>query len=305
MTMLVTGGCGFLGQTLMTMLRQRDVDAVSFDRRVKDPGIDRGTHYVQGDLNDLPLLLETSDRYHVDRIVHTAAISHPHYSLEVPFQTVTTNAMGTTCVFEAARLKGIRHVTNFNSECAYGDNAGQGFITKDAPLNPTTPYGATKVFTEKPASVYNRLYGMKIVTLRPGWIYGPGQFMQCYLKTLLRNAIDGKPTVEKTGREYRFQHVHVTDVARAAILAVETDTTESDVFNVTGGVYFSYEEVANVVRKLFPPAVIDLGPGAITVLDQYDRFDISRAERELGYRPKVEPERGITDYANWLLTHEF
>jgi nucleoside-diphosphate-sugar epimerase len=305
MTTLVTGGCGFLGQTLMMLLRQREVDAVSFDRRIMETGVARGTHYVQGDLNDLPLLLETIDRYRVDRIVHTAAISHPHFSLEVPFQTVTTNAMGTTCVFEAARLKGIRRVTNFSSECAYGDNAGQGPITEDAPLNPTTPYGATKVFTEKLASVYNRLYGMKIVSLRPGWIYGPGQFMQCYLKTLLRNAIDGQPTVEKTGREYRFQHVHVTDVARAALLAIEAETTESNVFNVTGGVYRSYDEVADIVRTLFPSAKIELGPGTITVLDQYDRFDLSRAERELGYRPSVPLEQGIADYADWLRTHAF
>ncbi|MCK9911646.1 SDR family oxidoreductase, partial [Microbacteriaceae bacterium K1510] len=90
-------------------------------------------------------------------------------------QTVLTNAVGTTNVLEAARLSDIKRVVNFSSECVYGNNAELGVITEDAPLHPTTPYGATKVFTEKLAAVYTTLYGMEVPSLRPGWIYGPGQ----------------------------------------------------------------------------------------------------------------------------------
>src|ERR1700759_5442314 len=105
MTILVTGGCGFLGQTLLSQLCDEDRTAVSYDRRAREDDDRRGLKYVQGDLNDLPLLLETIERFGVTEIIHTAAISHPFFSREIPYQTVVTNALGTTNMFEAARLK--------------------------------------------------------------------------------------------------------------------------------------------------------------------------------------------------------
>ncbi|CAB3780129.1 NAD-dependent epimerase/dehydratase family protein [Pararobbsia alpina] len=305
MTILVTGGCGFLGQTLLTMLSEQGHRVVSYDRRAREDDTRPCIDYIQGDLNDLPLLLGTVDRFEVEAIIHTAAISHPYFSREIPYQTVVTNALGTTTVFEAARLKGIRRLVNFSSECVYGDNAGSGLVIEDAPLDPTTPYGATKVFTEKLAAVYNRLYDMQIVSLRPGWIYGPGQFMQCYLKTMLRNAIDGQPTREDAGRDYRFQYVHVTDVARASVLALQADVTEHSVFNVTGGDQHSYGDVAALVKERFPEADIQIGEGTISVLDQNAPFDLTRANIELGYVPLITLTNGIATYSEWLRSHAY
>lgn len=305
MAILVTGGCGFLGRTLMQMIARNGRVAVSYDRRADTDDAARGIHYVQGDLNDLPSLLETITRFDIDAIIHTAAISHPYFSREIPYQTVVTNALGTTSVFEAARLKSIAHVVNFSSECVYGDNDHLDATREDAALNPTTPYGATKVFTEKLAAVYNRLYGMRIVSLRPGWIYGPGQFMQCYLHTMLRNAIDGRPTREPVGADYRFRYVHVTDVARASLLALELPAGGADVYNVTGGDQRSYAEVAELVRRRFPCADIEVGPGTINVLDRNARFDLTLAKRELKYEPRVRLEEGIETYAAWLADHPY
>lgn len=148
MSILVTGGCGFLGQTLLTQLSENGQKVVSYDRRVNNDDRRPLVDYIQGDLNDLPRLLETIEHFDVTGIIHTAAISHPYFSRDIPYQTVITNALGTTTVFEAARLKKVRRVVNFSSECAYGDNADLDLVTEDAPLYPTTPYGATKVFTE-------------------------------------------------------------------------------------------------------------------------------------------------------------
>jgi nucleoside-diphosphate-sugar epimerase len=304
MSYLVTGGSGFLGRTLVRMLVERGEAIVSYDRRIFDDQ-EYPFAQVQGDLGDLPTLLETIRNHKIDRIIHTAAISHPYFSREIPYQTVITNALGTTNVFEAARLSGIRRVVNLSSECAYGHNSELPIVKESAPLQPTTPYGATKVFTEKLAAVYNDLYGMQIPSLRPGWIYGPGQFMQCYMKTLLRNAIDGKPTVEDEGRDYRFQYVHVTDVANACILAATVPVLNSYVYNVTGGNQISYADLADHVKELFPGADISIGPGTIDVLDANAIFDISLAKQELRYVPQMALKDGITSYADWLATHEY
>lgn len=305
MSILVTGSQGFVGKYIVAQLLAAGESVVGYDRRgAASPAGSKVVH-VQGDLNDLPLLIETARQHDVGRIIHTAAISHPVASRDIPYQTVMVNAVGTTNIFELARLQGIRRVVNFSSECVYGNNAGLQPVHEDSPLDPTTPYGVTKVFGEKLAQVYNSLYGMEILSLRPGWIYGPGQFMQCYLKTLLRNVQDGVTTVEESGADYRFQYVHAADVANAAVLAANVAMPPVSVFNITAGVQHSYAEVVALVLELLPQARVELGPGSIEILDRNGCFDISRARRHLGYQPQISLADGIRQYAEWLATHDF
>lgn len=219
MNILVTGANGFLGQEVVRQLLAQGNEVVGYDRSLVCAIEHAAYRYVQGDLADLASLLESCRSRPISAIIHTAAISHPVDSRRIPLQTVLTNALGTTHVFECARLSGISRVVNLSSECAYGPNRDMGVIDERAPLEPTTPYGCTKVFTEKLGQVYSDLYQVSVVSLRPGWIYGPGQFMQCYLKSMLRSAIDNAPWHEEEGGDYRFQYVHVVDVAHACVLA--------------------------------------------------------------------------------------
>lgn len=302
MTIMVTGGMGFLGSNLVPMLREQGYRVVSYDRRVKDHGGDDGLTYVQGDLLDLPLLLETIRKHRIERIIHTAAISHPVTAIEIPYQTVLTNALGTTNVFEAARLSGITRVVNLSSEYAYGNNAELGIVTEDVPLHPSGVYGATKVFTEKLAYGYRNLYGLEIPSLRPGWLYGPGQFMQCYMKDLIQNAIRKEPTCLKEGRDYGFQYVHVKDVAKACICAMEADAAsmKSYVYSITAGYKTTFGELIAFVQELYPDAAIDVGEGRFAELDHYGTFDITKAREEIGYVPSMPFEESVRAYARWL-----
>ncbi|WP_077212616.1 NAD-dependent epimerase/dehydratase family protein [Bacillus dakarensis] len=304
MNILVTGGMGFLGSTLVKMLRERGDRVISFDRKAIESD-DHQLTYVQGDLLDFSLLLETIKKYEVERIIHTAAISHPAAAIDIPYQTVLTNAVGTTHVFEAARLSGIKRVVNLSSEYAYGNNEHLVTTNEDIPLHPTGVYGATKVFTEKLAGGYRNHYGMEIPSLRPGWIYGPGQFMQCYMKTLLRNAIDGVPTIEPEGRDHGFQYVHVRDVAQACILACTVDSLDTYVYSITAGDKIAYGDLIGLVKDLYPEAKIDVGEGNFSVIDRYATIDISRARKELGYQPVYDLKSGVEMYAKWLESHPY
>ncbi|WP_162990175.1 NAD-dependent epimerase/dehydratase family protein [Mesobacillus foraminis] len=304
MNILVTGGAGFLGSTLVQMLLERGETVISYDRKALESEHDQLT-YVQGDLLDITLLLETMRKYEIDRVIHTAAISHPAVAIDIPYQTVLTNALGTTNVFEAARFSGIKRVVNLSSEYAYGSNDHLGTTHEDIPLHPSGVYGATKVFTEKLAGGYRNHYGMEIPSLRPGWIYGPGQFMQCYMKTLLRNAIDGVPTIEQEGKDHGFQYVHVRDVAQACILACTVDSLDTYVYSITAGDKITYGELVSMVKDLYPEADIRVGDGEFTVLDSYATIDISRARNELGYQPKYNLKSGVEMYAKWLESNPF
>jgi len=300
MHVLVTGSNGFLGQEVVRQLLAQGHAVTGFDR--SSPRVAPAHAFRQGDLIDLASLIETGNATRFDAIIHTAAISHPVDSRNIPLQTVLTNALGTTHVLELARLCRIPRVVNLSSECAYGDNQAMGVIDESAPLNPTTPYGCTKVFTEKMGQVYSDLYGVSVVSLRPGWIYGPGQFMQCYLKSLLRAAIDGEPLHEAEGGDYRLQYVHVSDVAAACLLAMTVDDGQlrQRVFNVTAGEQERYAEVAARVRELYPDADIRIGAGCIDILDANAQFDIRAAREQLGYRPHYLLGDGLATYAQWL-----
>ncbi len=300
MHVLVTGSNGFLGQELVRQLLAQGHQVTGFDRSGPRTPADYSFHL--GDLVDLPGLIEIGNSARFDAIIHTAAISHPVDSRQIPLQTVLTNALGTTHVLELARMFHIPRVVNLSSECAYGDNQALGVIDESAPLNPSTPYGCTKVFTEKLGQVYSDLYQVSVVSLRPGWIYGPGQFMQCYLKSLLRAAIDGESLHQATGGDYRLQYVHVSDVAAACLLAMQVDDSRlrQRVFNVTAGEQERYADVAGRVRDLYPGADIRIGGGGIDILDANARFDIGAAREQLGYRPQYLLDDGLATYAQWL-----
>jgi len=300
---MVTGGLGFLGQALVERLRHQGERVIDYNRR-EGHSEDPEHVFVQGELLDLGRLLSAVREHQVDRIIHTAAMSHPGYSLAMPYTTVQANIVGTTTVLEAARLGGVRRLVNLSSEAAYGPQPGPGPLREESLPMPEDIYGATKVATEHLSRLYGTVYGFTTISLRVGWIYGPRQKMQCYLHDLLRAGIDRKPWRTPRGRDQKFHYVWVYDVADACILAASKQSPRYDVYNVTGGEEHTYQEVADIVREVVPEADFQLGPGDWGFYEQ-PPFDLTRAETDLGYHPTKPLRDRVPEYAEWLRTHEY
>jgi nucleoside-diphosphate-sugar epimerase len=298
---LITGGLGYLGRNVVARLASAGEPVVSYNRDFAVSELD-GVTCVQGELYDLPRLVDTLGRYDVGRIVHTAAMSHPELSVELPITTVTANVDGTLHVFEAARMAGVKRIVNFSSECAYGHVEGP--VREDAALRPTTPYGVTKVATELLGHVYTDLYGLDVVSLRPTELYGPGNKMPQYLREMIRAALDGEPYRLESGADQRFHFVHVDDVARATELAANAPSPRQRVYNITGGVHVRLAEAAGIVRAAIPDADIEVGPGLLD-LDQQGPYDISAAAAELGYEPQWSLEAGLNSYIDHLRENRY
>jgi UDP-glucose 4-epimerase len=299
MTTLVTGGRGFVGRHLVDQLITEGGKVVSYNRDFSADERD-GLTVVQGELFDIPRLIETLRRYNVDRIIHTAGQSHPGVSIELPWTTFKANAEGTLAVYEAARATGVRRVVNFSSECAVGNTPLGAKATENVTPSPTTPYGVTKVAGELFGTVYNSLYDMEVVSLRITEVYGPGLWMPSLLGDMIRAGLRGDPFVLETGGEHPFQFVYVDDVATAARLASTSMTLCQPVYNVSGGRQVTVAETARLLEQHIPGSRYAIGPGLLPNWDSQGPYDLTASRRDLGYTPAWSLELGIVKQIDWL-----
>ncbi len=304
MSTLVTGGRGFVGRHLIDQLVAEGEEVISYNR---DYSVDHRETVtaVQGELFDVPRLIDTLSRYSVDRIVHTAGQSHPGVSIELPISTFAANADGTLSVYEAARITGVHRVVFFSSECALGDIDGPGPVREDITPAPTTVYGVTKAAGEMLGSVYNSLYGMEIVSLRITEVYGPGLWMPSLLGDMIRAALRGTAFRLEAGGDHPFQFVHVDDVATAARLASTARTPGRQTYFVSGGEQKTVRDVAADLRIRFPEAEFDIGPGFLPDWDRQVEYDLSASHRDLGYTPAWPWAKGLDEQIEWIKTTEF
>ncbi|UVJ42056.1 SDR family oxidoreductase [Pseudomonas sp. LS1212] len=251
---------------------------------------------------DIPRIVRTIQKYGVDCVIHTAAMSHPDLSIELPITTVAANIDGTIHLLEAMRLAGIKRLVNFSSETVYGHV--DGVVSENTPPNPTTPYGVTKLANEHFGRVYNDLYGMEVISLRIAEVYGPENKMPQILRDILKAVHRGEKFSQACGGDHRFHYIHVEDVVRAVLMAAETRDVKGGVFNIAGDRSWTLHEAVEIIRKLIPDAAIEIGAGHWH-LDRQGEWDLSVAERELGYRAQWSLEKGMAHYSNWLLDHEY
>lgn len=298
---MITGGLGYVGRYLTKKLSEQGVQVVSYNRDYSEAKSEFMTA-VQGELFDIPKIVRTLHEFGVDRVIHTAAMSHPDLSIELPITTVSANIDGTIHLLEAMRMAGVKKLVNFSSEAVYGHV--EGVVNEQAPANPTTPYGVTKLATEHFGRVYNELYGMEVISLRIAEVYGPENKMPQILRDILKAVHRGEKFTLPSGGDHRFHYIHVEDVVRAVLLAADAKDIKGSVFNIAGDRPWRLHEAVDIIRKLMPAANIDIG-GGYWHLDRQGEWDLGAAERELGYRAEWTLEQGMSHYSDWLIDHEY
>ena len=286
MRAIVTGGAGFIGSHVVEALVARGDEVLVLDdlSRGKRENVPEGARLEVVDVREP---LEFPD---ADVCFHLAAQVDVRVGVERPDFDAEVNVIGTIRVLEAARRANAQVVFASSGGAIYGECDGP--VGEDAPLQPLSPYGVSKLAGEEYLGAYNRLYDAGHVSLRYANVYGPRQDPHGEAGVVAifvgRLAAGERPRIFGDGRQTR-DYVYAGDVARATLAAVG----KRGVFNVGTGVETSVLELYELCRRV---AGSDLeAEHADARLGELQRsvLDGSRAERELGWRAEVGLEEGL------------
>lgn len=315
MKVLITGGLGVNGAVTARLMVKDGLRPVLLDNRMDLTlmgDIKDHVDIVIGDICDSDALEKAVDQHGVTHIAHLAALM-PEPAEANPRLAVRVGAEGTINVLEVARSKNIRRVVFTSSKAAYGEIRGEYAppqckpVREDHAREPADLYGSIKVCCEELGRYYRETYGIEFIALRFVSIYGPGKEARhgplSFYGQLIEKARSGERWDIAQGGDQLNDAVYVGDVGRAVYLALKAPAPQEWIFNIGTGKASTPREFLNVAAKLFPNHKIDLGPGPSKLgrsKQSYCVFDISAAERNLGYEPAYDVERGVRDYVATL-----
>jgi UDP-glucose 4-epimerase len=304
---LVTGGAGFIGSTIVDQLLAAGVSEV----RIIDNFI-RGTwnnlasalehdkvNAIDGDIRDASLVNVVTQG--VDYVFHQAALRITRCA-EAPREAVEVLIDGTLNVLEAAVEYKVKKVIAASSASVYGEPSYLP-IDEAHPFNNRTMYGAGKVANEQMLRAFFETSGLRYIALRPFNVFGPRMDIAgVYTEVLIRwlDAIEaGKPPLIFGDGTQSMDFVYVEDVARANLLAAESDVTD-EAFNIGTGVQTSLTELCKLVLRLTGSSLQPEYREARRVANvQRRRAAVEKAERMLGFQTTVSLEQGLSELIGW------
>jgi UDP-glucose 4-epimerase len=305
---LVTGGAGTIGSHVVDQLvRGGAEEIVILDNLVRGRpaniawALANGpVTLVEGDIRDRALVTELTGGknlvFHLAAIRITQCAEDPRLANEVLVD-------GTFNVVEAAAAAGVGKVVASSSASVYG--LAEEFPTTERhhPYNNDTFYGAAKAFNEGTLRSFHAMHGLDYVALRYFNVYGPRMDIHgLYTEVLIRwmeRIENGQPPLILGDGAQTMDFVHVADIARSNLLAAEADVTD-DVFNIGCGVETSLAELARTLAEVMH-AKPDPEYGPARAVNAVTRrlADVSKAERELGWRAEYGLRDGLEDLVNW------
>jgi dTDP-glucose 4,6-dehydratase len=308
MKVLVTGAAGFIGSTFVRLvLSQGDDEVVVLDkltyagRRENLADVEDRIEFVEGGIEDRAVVRETMEG--CDAVVNFAAESHVDRSIADQDAFARTHVIGTSVLLDAARGHGVTRYLQVSTDEVYG-SIERGSFTETSPLNPSSPYSATKAAGDLLVASHVHTYGIEAVICRGSNNYGPRQYPEKLIPLCILNALAGDPLpVYGDGHQVR-NWLYVEDFARAIDLVLRRGL-QGEVYNVGGP-----DETANidVVRRIL--AATDRDESLIEyVTDRpgHDRrYSLSSAKvRELGWEPSRRFSEGLQQTVEWYRENEW
>jgi len=304
---LVTGGAGFVGSTIVDQLFEQGAAEVRvIDNFVRGSWSNLasalnhpGMHIIDGDIRDAALVDRLTKG--VDYVIHQAALRITRCA-EAPREAVEVLIDGTVNVLESALRHGVKKIVAASSASVYGEPTYLP-IDEEHPFNNRTLYGACKIANEQILRAYYTSYGLPYVAFRYFNVYGPrmdtvGVYTEVMIRWLDALESNNSPLIFGDGKQ-AMDFVYVGDVARANLLAIESDVTD-EVFNVGTGAQTSLNELCSLLLAVNGSSVRPEYREARKVNNvQVRRASTEKAEKMLGFRAQVSLQDGLRELISW------
>lgn len=311
-SVLVTGGCGFIGSNFIRYLLETDqqVSIINFDcltyagnlDNLVDLSNDPRYRFVRGDITDRRAVRQVVESG-VRAIINFAAESHVDRSILDSSPFVRTNILGTQILLDSIREFNVPRYVQISTDEVYGSLGPTGSFTEETALSPNSPYAASKAAADMLVKSYVHTFGVPAVITRSSNNYGPYQFPEKLLPLFIMNLLRDEPVpVYGDGLNIR-DWIHVRDHC-AAIDRVWREGRVGEVYNIGGRCERTNLDLTNVLLEVMnkPRSLIRFvrdRPGH----DRRYAMDCTKIEQELGWRAKIPFEKGLEETIHWYENH--
>lgn len=317
--LLVTGGAGFIGSEFVRQGVKRGYGIVVVDKltyagdlmRIKD--VEKEIIFYRADITDKEFIEHIFDKEKPDSIIHWAAESHVDRSIQDAFPFLETNVKGTQILLEISRQYGAERFINISTDEVYGElkesassasGEGEQFY-ETTPLNPSSPYSASKASADMLGRAYLRTYGVPVITVRPSNTYGPFQYPEKLIPVAISKALDDKPVPVYAKGENVREWLYVEDCVQGAYAVLEKGRI-GEIYNIGSG---QERRNIDVVRKILST----LGKSESLVEFVQDRpghdfkyrLNSDKIKNALGFDVKTEFDEGLEKTVQWYLENEW
>lgn len=317
MTIIVTGGAGFIGSNFVFHMLQAHPDyrIVCLDKltyagnlSTLEPVLKQDNfRFVKADICDRQAVDKLFQEEKPDIVVNFAAESHVDRSIENPGIFLETNIMGTAVLMDACRKYGIQRYHQVSTDEVYGDlplDRLDLFFTEETPLHTSSPYSSSKASADLLVMAYYRTYGLPVTISRCSNNYGPYHFPEKLIPLMIANALADKPLPVYGNGENVRDWLYVEDHCRAIDLIIHNGKV-GEVYNVGG---HNEKRNIDIVRIICQ----ELGKPESLIVHVEDRkghdrryaIDPAKIHRELGWLPETQFEDGIKKTIKWYLDHK-
>jgi dTDP-glucose 4,6-dehydratase len=327
MTILVTGVAGFIGSNFVYyyLRKHKDRKIIGLDKLTYAGNLDNLSKltqeekkrfvFIRGDINDRKLLEEIYSKYEIDGIINFAAESHVDRSIHDPGIFVKTNVLGTQTLLHVFKEhydeRKKQKFLQISTDEVYGALGPTGYFTEETPLDPHSPYSASKASSDLIVKAYHDTYGLNTNITRCSNNYGPYQFPEKLIPLMIHNALNHKELpVYGDGKQIR-DWLYVEDHCKAIDLVFERGKS-GEVYNIGGHNEKENIEIVKLIINYLQEKTKDkeINEGLIKhVKDRlgHDRryaIDPTKIKNELGWEPETRFEQGIKQTIDWYLENQ-